>query len=330
MDLEPITPARIGALTEADKARRLVADFYAGRKETTLRVYRQGLADFTAFLGADDEVGAIRQLLAHGPGEANHLALTYRAALVERGLAANTINSRLTALRAVVKLARRIGMVNWALDVDSAKAGAYRDTAGPGLDVCRAMLQELDRRAQGPPGQRAKAIRDKAIVRLLFDLALRRSSVVALDLGDVDPDRRTIQVWTKGHGHGEKQPRSLPGLTAEAIRGWLAIRGADPGPLFWSLDNRSRGKRLSGTSVWRVVEDLGKAVGVRVWPHALRHGSVTAVVDQSGDMRLGRALAGHASVATTQRYVDNLESGKLDRRASEMAAGSLGPGNVAG
>jgi len=115
-------------------------------------------------------------------------------------------------------------------------------------------------------------------------------------------------------------------LTAAALQAWLDVRGDDPGPLFWTLDNRSRGRRLSGTSVWRVVEDLGKAVGVKVWPHALRHGSVTAVVDQSGDMRLGRVLAGHASVATTQRYVDNLESTQLDQRASEIAAGSLGAG----
>ena len=312
------------ALAEGDKVRRLVDDFYAGRKDTTLRVYRQGLGDFAGFLGVEEEVEAIRRLLAQGPGEANHLALTYRAALVERGLAPNTINSRLTALRSVVKLARRIGMVNWALDVDSAKAGNYRDTAGPGLDVCRAMLAELDRRAQGRPGQRAKAIRDRAIVRLLFDLALRRSSVVALDLEDVDLDWQTLHVWSKGRGQGEKQPRSLPTLTAAAIQGWLAARGDKPGPLFTAVDNRARGKRLSGTSVWRVVEDLGKAVGVRVWPHALRHGSVTAVVDASGDMRLGRVLAGHTSVATTQRYVDNLESTQLDRRASELAAGTLG------
>lgn len=314
------------ALTEGDKVRRLVADFYAGRKATTLRVYRQGLGDFATFLGVEDAVEAIRRLLAHGPGEANHLALTYRAAMVERGLAGNTINSRLTSLRSVVRLARRTGLVNWALDVDSAKAGAYRDTAGPGLDVCRAMLHELDRRAQGPPGRRAKAIRDKAIVRLLFDLALRRSSVVALDLEDVDPDRRTIRVWSKGRGQGEKQARNLPGLTTEALRGWLAVRGDEPGPLFTAVDNRTRGKRLSGTSVWRVVEDLGRAVGVRVWPHALRHGSVTTVVDQSGDMRLGRVLAGHANIGTTAIYVDNLESGQLDRRASELAAGSLGAG----
>jgi len=125
VNLEPITATPGGPLAEVDKVRRLVADFFAGRKQTTLRVYRQGLGDFATFLGVEDEVEAIRRLLAQGPGEANHLALTYRAALVERGLASNTVNSRLTALRSVGKLARRIGLVTWSLDVDSAKAGAW-------------------------------------------------------------------------------------------------------------------------------------------------------------------------------------------------------------
>jgi len=206
-------------LTKQDKIRRLVADFFAGRKESTIRVYRQGLRDFAGFLRAETINHAVWALLLRGPGEANHLALTYRADMIERGLAPNTVNSRLTALRSVVALARRIGMVTWTLEVDGAKGGAYRDTAGPGLQGCRLMLAEVTQRISGPPRQRVKALRDRAILRLLFDLALRRSSIVALDLEDIDLDAGTIRVWSKGADDGQRDTRHLPAQTALAFTG---------------------------------------------------------------------------------------------------------------
>ena len=157
--LIPWTPT---ALSEQDKLARLVSDFFAGRKQTTLRTYRQGLLDFASFLAANTITDAVARLLSGGPGEANHLALLYRTNMIERKLASNTINSRLTALRSVVRLARRLGMINWTLDVDGAESRTYRNTAGPGLDVCRRMLAEVTRRIDGATRQRVKAIRDRA------------------------------------------------------------------------------------------------------------------------------------------------------------------------
>ncbi|HUS40839.1 MAG TPA: tyrosine-type recombinase/integrase, partial [Pirellulales bacterium] len=249
---------------------------------------------------------------------------SFKAHMFARGLAPNTINCRLTALRSVVKLARRIGVVVWSLEVDGAKSRAYRDTSGPGLDVCRRMLEEVKRRLNGPPKQRMKAARDQAILRLLFDLALRRSSVTALDLEDVDLDARAIRVWTKGADDHEHETRALPAPTAGVIQEWIDLRGDQPGALFVALDPNTRGFRLTGTSIWRIVDDIARAVGARVWPHAIRHSSITEVVDKSRDVRLGRIQAGHKSISTTQVYVDNLECRNLDRQASRIAADSLG------
>jgi integrase/recombinase XerC len=320
-DLATISSA---PLAEQDKTRRLVDDFFAGRKQTTLRTYRQGLLDFTRFLEVDTMADAVEILLSRGPGEANHLALTFKADMTERGLASNTINSRLTALRSVVKLARRIGMVSWVLEVDGAKGDAYRDTAGPGLPVCRRMLEEVTRRMAGPPRQRSKAVRDRAILRLLFDLALRRSSLVALDLEDVDLEAGNLRVWSKGHDQQEHHLRCLPRPTAEALADWIGARGDHPGPLFVSLGNNGAGSRLTGTSIWRIVDGIAQAVGERVWPHAIRHSSITEVVDQSRDIRLGRIQGGHATIGTTQRYLDNLENQELDEQAGRIAAEALG------
>ena len=302
----------------------MVNDFFAGRKETTLRTYRQGLSDFADFLELDTIVDAVEILLTRGPGEANHLALSYKADMIGRSLAPNTINSRLTALRSVVKLARRIGMVVWTLEVDGPKSRNYKDTAGPGLEVCRRMLEEVRRRMEGPSRQRMKAVRDLAIMRLLFDLALRRSSITALNVEDINLEARTLQVWVKGEEEQDHQTRCLPGPTAQTIHGWIDLRGDHPGPLFVALDPKNGGHRLSGTSIWRIVDDIARAVGERVWPHAVRHSSITEVVDRSRDVRLGKIQAGHSNISTTQRYIDNLESCDLDQQASRIAANALG------
>jgi integrase/recombinase XerC len=158
------------ALAPDDKVRRLLDDFLAGLNPNTLRTYRQGLADFASFVGVGAANQAAGILIAGGHGEANHLALAYRANMVERDLAANTVNSRLAALRSLVKLARTLGMIGWAIDVGNVKARPYRDTAGCGAAGYRRLLEHLDWRGDDP-----KTVRDRAIVRLLFERALRRS-----------------------------------------------------------------------------------------------------------------------------------------------------------
>src|SRR5262249_16268319 len=154
--------------------------------------YQQALADFASFVGAADSQQAAGLLLSGGHGEANHLALAYRAHMVERELAANTINNRLAALRSLVKLARTLGLIGWTIDVGRVKAKPYRDTAGCGADGYRRLLAHLDGR--GDP----KSVRDRAIVRLLFERALRRSEVASLDLIHLDLDAGTISILGKG------------------------------------------------------------------------------------------------------------------------------------
>src|SRR5919204_4540319 len=92
-----------GALANSNRIQRLVADFLAGRKPTTMRTYSQCLADFANFTGAIAIDDAARLLLTMPHGEANHLVLNYRNDLVHRNLAANTVNARLAALRSLVK-----------------------------------------------------------------------------------------------------------------------------------------------------------------------------------------------------------------------------------
>jgi integrase/recombinase XerC len=281
-----------------DKLRRLYDDFFAGLKPNTLRTYRQALADFASFIGAADSQQAAGVLLSGGHGEANHLALIYRANMVERQLSANTINNRLAALRSLVKLARTLGFIGWTIDVGSVKAKPYRDTAGCGAIGYRRLLDHLDGRTD------PKSVRDRAIVRLLFERALRRSEVASLDVAHLDLDAGTINILSKGNT--EREPLTLPEPTRRALADWLAIRGTGPGPLFTNLDRARKGDgRITGAGIWGIVTALGEATGQTVRPHGLRHAAITTALDAThGDVRAVQRFSRHAKVDTVLVYDD--------------------------
>lgn len=290
-----------------DQTRQLVEDFLAGRKATTLRTYRQGLADFAQFLGANVN-DAAQRLLALSHGEANHLVLNYRADMVTRDLAANTVNARLAAIRSLVKLARTLGLIGWSLDIANVKSKAYRDTTGPGHTGFRLLLTELQ---DGSP----KSARDLAIIRLLFDRALRRGEVVRLDLEHVDLDKSRIAVH--GKGSTEREWLTLAEPTKAAIAAWIALRGQEPGPLFTSLDRAKKGTgRITGESIRALLARLGERTGQHVRPHGLRHAGITRALDLSGgDVRKVQKFSRHASPTTVLVYDDNREDvgGELTR-----------------
>jgi len=176
-------------------------------------------------------------LLTSTAGEANALVLDYRNRFVEQGRAAATVNLRLAAVRSLVKMARMTGLVSWTIEVQALKAEAYRDTRGVGQGGYRRLLAELDKRTD------AKGVRDRAILRLMYELALRRIEITRLDLEDVDLAGATLQVL--GKGRSSKEPLTLPSTTRAALQEWLAVRGLDAGPLFINLDRAGRA-RIAG------------------------------------------------------------------------------------
>ena len=289
----------------------LVRDFLAGRNERTRRAYAQDLEDFRVFLGAAAVDAAVRTLLLHGAGAGNALALRYRNHLADRGLAPATVGRRLAALRSVTRLARVLGLVTWSIEIKSPKAETLRDTRGPGLDGIRAMLAAVT-------GDSPKARRDRALIRLLHDLGLRRAEAASLDLAHLDGDR--LLVLRKGKT--QRQPVTVPPETRAALDEWIASRGSEPGPLFTSLDNRSRGHRLSGHGIRHVVRTVSAKAGCPCTPHALRHSSITTGLDRTnGNLRAVAKFAGHANIQTTTRYDDNRQD--LAGRISKLVAAAV-------
>lgn len=292
-----LVPVQAAALAPSS-ALRLVEAFLSGRNERTIRAYRQDLEDFRAFTQTATLDEAAGLLLSRGHGEANALALAYRTSLFERKLAVATINRRLAAVRSMVSLARTLGFVSWELEVPSLKAETYRDTRGPGRTGFRLLLEAVDERRD------AKARRDRAALRLLFDLALRRGEVVSLDLEDVDLEGGTVVVL--GKGRSAKELLSLPEPTKAVLRSWLEARGPKPGPLFVNFDRARKGRRLTGTSLYRLVRDLGQAAGLTVRPHGLRHAAITEALDlTNGNVRAVQRFSRHRDLRVLNRYDDN-------------------------
>lgn len=287
------------ALQAGSKISDLMEAFLSGKSKKTLEAYRRDLKDFQEFTGAETPALTARLLLSRGPGRANATVFSYKSHLIERGLGPSTINQHLSALRSLVKMARAVGLVPWSLEVPSMKTEAYRDTRGPGAGAVPALLAQVG-------GSSPKAARDHAIIRLLYDLGLRRGEVVSLDLEDIDLERCTVSVM--GKGRREKELLTLPEPTIAALTSWLEVRGMEPGPLFTNVDRAGKGQRLSGTSIYRNLKALGAAVGVRVTPHGLRHTAITEAVKLAQANGYGleevRDFSRHVDIKTLMVYRD--------------------------
>jgi integrase/recombinase XerC len=175
----------------------------------------------------------------------------------------------------------------------------------------RRLMESLsDAAAGGDPA----AVRDCAMVELLYATGIRVGELVGTDIDELNPERRTLTVLGKGNKE-RVVPYGVP--AAEAIAAWLAIGRpalATPqsGP---ALFLGKRGGRIDPRTVravvGRVFGDLGDTSATG--PHTLRHSAATHLLDGGADLRAVQEILGHSSLATTQLYthvsVDRLREG---------------------
>jgi integrase/recombinase XerC len=242
--------------------------------------------------------------------EAVGVVLKYQGLLLDLGLAPSTINTRLSAVKSLTSHARKLGQCNYSLeDVILLHVENYRDTSGVGVDDFRSILNEVDRGS-------FKGKRDYAILRLLWDNAIRRGELVSTNIEDFRDDR----LWVLRKGQIQKQPIDLAARTVAAVQEWLTVReGQANEPIFIALDGRSHGKRLSGRSVARVVDWTSTDAGVEkhMSPHRVRHSAITAALDATnGDVRTVQQLSGHADLNVIRRYDDNRKG--LQKKVSNL------------
>jgi len=158
--------------------------------------------------------------------------------------------------------------------------------------------------ATGPAGaEAAVALRDSAVLELLYATGIRVSELCGLDAGHLDQGRRTVRV----RGKGDKErivPVGVPALRA-VIR-WLdagrpALATAASGTaLFVGV----RGGRLDPRTARRIVHERLREAGTTrdAGPHGIRHSTATHLLEGGADLRSVQEILGHSSPATTQIY----------------------------
>lgn len=264
-----------------------------GYSAHTVRAYGNDLADlvqFTEALGDTDAAGLDLETLRDW---------LWRAS--QNGLAASTLQRRVSSARSFTAWLTRRGLVpsDPGLRLRTPRAGRRLPRV-----LTRAQMDEILERlhtlaADGDP----VAVRDVAIIELLYASALRVSELVGLNLADIDHDDRTVRVL----GKGSKErivPYGAPAATALADylhRGRPELAGEASGD---ALLLGARGARLNQRTVYELVaRELNGIPGSGpAGPHSLRHTAATHLLDGGADLRVVQELLGHASLATTQLY----------------------------
>ena len=157
--------------------------------------------------------------------------------------------------------------------------------------------------AAGAPGT-ALAMRDQALLEMLYATGARISEAVGLDLDELDLEEGTVLLRGKG---GKERIVPVGSYARDAVQAYLvrarsALSAVGKGVPAVFLN--ARGGRLSRQSAWTVLVRAAERAGVtaEVSPHTLRHSFATHLLDGGADVRVVQELLGHASVTTTQVY----------------------------
>jgi site-specific recombinase XerD len=194
----------------------------------------------------------------------------------------------------------------WLLQFDIGKIKPLTRTLTP--DEMRRLLRQarrevgsLPRKALEPLDDKLVAVRNWAIVELLFATGIRVGEATALLLQDMALDQRTILI--RGKGGRQRLALLTEDTSFKAIAHYHRHRVALSAPTASFLLNRRLGP-LTTQGVSTALRNLAKAAGIqrRITPHMLRHTSATFLLQNGADLRIVQEFLGHASITTTQRY----------------------------
>lgn len=284
-----------------------------GASPHTLKNYRIDLAQFLAFL---QKTGLAS---AEGGGidleKVDHVAIrAFMAHLQGRGLSKASQARKLATLRGFFRYLSKRGVLrgNPARLVSSPRP--------PKRLASHLEVDEVFQLLEAAKGEKPLALRDWAILELLYASGVRVGELVALNLQDLDLRAGLLKVKGKG---GKERIVPIGRKALEALQAYLAKRHelrskfqapsskleaqrSTPGT--WNVEQalflNARGGRLSARSVGSIVlKYLGRSgLGRKITPHGLRHSYATHLLGAGADLRAIQELLGHRRLSTTQRY----------------------------
>ncbi len=267
-----------------------------GVADNTLKSYRRDLRRYAGWLAGR----GVRDVAAVQPETVTAFLVALREGDdAHTPLGASSAARTVVAVRGFHRFAMREGLaqVDPSAAVRPPSPAKRLPKALPLADI-EAILD-----AAGAPGT-ALAMRDRALLEVLYGTGARISEGVGLDLDDLDLEQGTVLLRGKG---GKERLVPVGSYAREAVetylvRGRPALSGLGRGVPALFLN--ARGGRLSRQSAWTVLSKAADRAGVRaeVSPHTLRHSFATHLLDGGADVRVVQELLGHASVTTTQIY----------------------------
>jgi integrase/recombinase XerD len=274
-----------------------------GLAANTLSSYRRDLRRYVAHLSARDvtapdsvgEQDVSGFLLALREGDEHHPPL-----------AANSAARAVVAVRGFHRFLLREGLAT------RDPASAVRPPSPPKRLPKAISVQDVEALLEAAGAdQTPRALRDRALLELLYGSGARISEAVGLDVDELDLATGTVKLFGKG-----RKERIVPlgSYARDAIDGYLVrgrpvlAAGAPGRSASPALFLNARGGRLSRQSAWTVLRAAAERAGLRddvrreISPHTLRHSFATHLLDGGADVRVVQELLGHASVTTTQVY----------------------------
>jgi integrase/recombinase XerC len=293
-----------GAASEAATVLQRFLDHLSSRNASprTIVEYRRHAGEFLAFLDR-------RGVDWRTPDRPTVRA--YLATLADRNLAASSVGGRLAAIRSLYRHAARQGWI--AAD----PLAGVRSPRLPGrlprvlsVEDAARLVEAPTRHAPVPrrgvtqPLAAALALRDAALLELLYATGMRISEITSLTLDRIDFARRRLRVVGKGSKErellfGGPAQRALGSYMNDA-RPLLGAGGRRPAAVFLNATGGALSARGARMAVDRWVRDAGMAS--RTSPHTLRHSFATHLLEGGADLRSVQELLGHANLATTQIY----------------------------
>jgi integrase/recombinase XerD len=267
-----------------------------GAAANTLLSYRRDLHRYLDYLAAAgiESISAVTPMTVSG-----FLAYLREGDTEHQGLSATSAARSVVAVRGLHRFAlrERIVAVDVAHEVHP-PAPARRLPKAISVDEVERLI------AAAGLEESPLAVRDRAMLELLYGTGARISEAVGLDVDDVDLDALTVTLSGKG---GKQRRVPLGSYAAAAVEAYLvrtrpglAVHGQGTARLLLN----SRGGSLSRQSAWSLLRSAADKAGlsVKISPHTLRHSFATHLLEGGADVRVVQELLGHSSVTTTQIY----------------------------
>ncbi|MEI7906804.1 MAG: tyrosine recombinase XerC [Bacteroidota bacterium] len=252
----------------------------------TLNAYRSDLAQMLSFV--QREKGAAASAL-----DVDHLLLRRYLSELSKLSKKSSIGRKLAAIRSFFRFLLRRGTIS---------KNPAELVATPKKEQRLPFHLDIDQTTslmEAPDEEHKHALRDRAILELLYSSGLRVSELTGLNISEIDLSGGMVRVMGKG---GKERIVPVGSRAVEALQAYLAQR--DDAGTKAALFLNTRGGRINRRSVARIVDAhvLRIAAFKRISPHTLRHTFATHMLEGGADLRAIQELLGHASLSTTQKY----------------------------